>query len=85
MVAPAYGWLTVEVDELIHGMNVLLVPMTYGPMNGAYGFTTIINVPLGEELKILVVLLYTFASGITVSRGAGLKSYMGTCDKSDSK
>lgn len=65
-VAPAYGWLTLEVDELNHGINVLLVPMTGVIMNGPYGFTTIINVPLDEELKIFVVLLYTFASGITV-------------------
>lgn len=84
-VAPVYGWLTVEVDVLNQGIYEFVVPMTGAGMNGAYGFTTIINVPLDEEVRILVVLLYTFASGITVYRGAGLKSYIGTCDKSDYK
>lgn len=65
-MAPAYGWFTVVVDELNHGINVLAVPMTGDIMNGPYGFTTIINVPVDEEVKIFVVLLYTFASGITV-------------------
>lgn len=65
-MAPAYGWFTVEVDELNHGINELVVPMTGNIMNGPYGFTTIINVPVDEEVKIFVVLLYTFASGITV-------------------
>lgn len=66
MVAPVYGWFTVEVDELNHGMNVFAVPITGADINGAYGFKTIISVPLDEEVKILVVLLYTFANGITV-------------------
>lgn len=66
IVAPVYGWFTVEVDVLNHGMNVFVVPTTSVDINGAYGFTTTINVPLEEEVKILVVLLYTFANGITV-------------------
>lgn len=66
MVAPAYGWFTVEADILNHGINALLVLIVADDMNGPYGFTTIINVPLDEEVKILVDLLYTFASGITV-------------------
>lgn len=42
------------------------MPITGADINGAYGFITIINVPLDDEVKILVVLLYTFANGITV-------------------
>lgn len=66
MVAPAYGWFTVEADTLNQGINELLEPITAVDMNAPYGFTTIISVPLDEEVKILVDLLYTFASGITV-------------------
>lgn len=42
------------------------MPITGADINGAYGFMTIISVPLDEEVKILVDLLYTFANGITV-------------------
>lgn len=35
MVAPAYGWFTVEVDVLNHGINVLALPMTAEGIKGA--------------------------------------------------